>query len=37
MHRHVRTAGLAGLAFFAVKGLLWLALPFMLAMSGCWE
>ena len=27
----------AGIVFFTVKGLLWLAVPVMLAMSGCWD
>jgi hypothetical protein len=40
MHKHVQRAGLAGLAgvaFFAVKGLFWLILPFVLAMGSCRE
>jgi hypothetical protein len=37
MHKYVQRAGLAGLAFFAVKGLFWLVVPLIIAMSGCWE
>jgi len=28
-------AGLAGLAFFAAKGLFWLVVPLLLAANGC--
>ena len=37
MSRFLQRAGLAGLAFFAVKGLLWLIVPLFLAMHGCWD
>ena len=32
-----KSACLAGIAFFTIKGLLWLAVPVMLAMSSCWN
>jgi hypothetical protein len=30
-------ACIAGIVFFTIKGLLWLSVPVMLAMSGCWN
>jgi hypothetical protein len=30
-------ACLAGIVFFTVKGLLWLTVPVLIAMSGCWN
>ena len=30
-------ACLAGILFFTIKGLLWLVVPFVLMMSGCWQ
>jgi hypothetical protein len=35
MSRFFQRAGFAGLAFFAVKGLLWLIVPVLLAAHGC--
>jgi hypothetical protein len=35
MNRYVQRAGLTGLAFFALKGLLWLIVPVLLAAHGC--
>jgi hypothetical protein len=37
MSRLPQRVGLAGLAFFAAKGLLWLIVPLLLAMHGCWD
>jgi len=37
VNKHLPRLGLVGLAFFAAKGLLWLIVPVLLAMSGCWE
>lgn len=35
MRSHLQRAGLAGLAFFAAKGLLWLVVPVLLATFEC--
>jgi hypothetical protein len=35
MRSRVQRAGLAGLAFFAAKGLLWLVVPLLLATMEC--
>ena len=35
MSRVLQRAGLAGLAFFVVKGLLWILVPLALATHGC--
>jgi hypothetical protein len=37
MMSRLERAGLAGLAFFAAKGLLWLVVPLLLATNGCWD